>query len=356
MRRIKFLDGLKGLGAIGVFLCHYNMFNFPAPTWFRSTLIETWFMSGGYAVAVFLIVSGILAWMSIQQKLNDEISVSKTIVNRYFRFAIPFGIVFIILYLTNSLGFYSYHVQAGEILKSEPLKTAFWQVDIVGFCKSLILSPIFSDFWDSPLWMMRYVFLSTYFALLFALATKVMRKDTTILFLLFALILFSILDIFFFGVLIGIIIAYFYINYNEHVNKYPLSQRYFLGFSCLMLTFLSRYYLNGNLEFINFTSGTFLILSVYFLPFFKKILESFPLQYLGKISFGLFIWHWPILCSLTSFLFVITGEETEYATEITLFSTFLCVIIVSHLSEKYIEKTASNYITAKIMNFIYRES
>ena len=75
---------------------------------------------------------------------------SRIILERYFRFAVPFGIVFVVLYLTDFLELYSYHILAGELLESDVLKTVFWPVNAAGFCKSLILSPIDADFWVLP--------------------------------------------------------------------------------------------------------------------------------------------------------------------------------------------------------------
>lgn len=217
--RIKFLDGLKGLGAIMVYLSHYSLMNYSSPSWFKEGYISSVFFNGGMAVGLFLIISGFLAWLSADRKTNNYKSISQMVVNRYFRFAIPFGIVFIILYATYFMGIYSWHTEAGYITKSTILQTAFWPVNIIGFIKSVILSPVNPDFWDAPLWMMKYVFLGTYIALLLQLVIKGVDNKKQIYILLFCSIVLTLLDKFYLGIMIGQILAFLFGKYGKKFHK-----------------------------------------------------------------------------------------------------------------------------------------
>ncbi len=73
------------------------------------------------------------------------------------------------------------------------------------------------------------------------------------------------------------------------------------------------------------------------------------MQYLGKISFSIFIIHWPILGSLTSFLFVKT-QHLPFAERfsVVFLITTVAVILFSHLSEKIIER----FLSDRIISFI----
>lgn len=210
MGKIKYLDGMKGLGALMVYLSHYKLMAFPAPNCFHDSYFATLFMSGGFAVALFLIISGFTAWLSVERKINDMNLIGKMVVNRYFRFAVPFGIVFSLMYMAWYVGLFSWHTQAGSLSGSEPLRTAFWQVNIVGFVKAVLLSPINPDFWDAPLWMMKYVFLGTYIAILLRFGIGAMRYKWKFATISVVLVLFSIGDIFFMGIMIGILLAFLY--------------------------------------------------------------------------------------------------------------------------------------------------
>lgn len=346
--RIKYLDGLKGLGAVMVFLSHYCLMNFSAPAWFKEGYVSSLFFSGGLAVGLFLIISGFSAWLSVARKLNNDEKISRLVVNRYLRFAVPFGIVFTILYATYFTGVYSWHIEAGALTGSKVLQTVFWPVNIVGFAKSVILSPVNPDFWDAPLWMMKYVFLGTYIALIVRLGINSMDRKRQLVILLFCTVIMTLWDIFYMGVMIGLILAFLY---GINRRKYP--QMGGVIFLCLFLLMRYKMPLPISIEAKNFLSAIVLILSVYMLPVFQQLFETHLMQYLGKISFSMFIWHWPILCSLTSFLCVKTQFiPFEMAFAIQFGLTTIAVVLVSHLSQKYIESVFSarliHYIDSKL--------
>ncbi len=346
--RIKFLDGLKGLGAIMVYLSHYSLMNYSLPSWFKEGYVSSVFFNGGKAVGLFLIISGFLAWLSADRKTHNYKSISQMVVNRYFRFAIPFGIVFIILYATYFMGIYSWHTEAGYITKSTILQTAFWPVNIIGFIKSVILSPVNPDFWDAPLWMMKYVFLGTYIALLLQLAIKGVDNKKRIYILLFCSVVLTLLDKFYLGIMIGQILAFLFGKYGKNFHK---SSQPALGvfFICLFLLLCYKTFLPISTEIKNFLWAMILVMAVYTTPFLQKLFESDIMQKLGKISFSMFIWHWPILCSLTSLLCVKTQFQPFYVAFTIQFGvTSFAVIIISYLSQKFIE----SMLSTKLIHFI----
>lgn len=342
--RIKYLDGLKGLGAVIVFLCHYCLMNFPSPTWFKEGYVSSIFFNGGFAVGLFLIISGFSAWLSIGRKMFNKKKIGQLVVNRYLRFAIPFGIVFIILYVSYFTGVYSYHIKAGVLTGSKPLQTAFWPINIIGFVKSVLLSPVNPDFWDSPLWMMKYVFFGTYIALIIRLAIDDMCNKKQLVILLFCSIIIALWDIFYMGIMIGLVLAFLY-------EKDLYKETKLGGVFFLLLFFFLRYKfpLPISVEAKNFFSALILILAVAMLPMLQKLLETRIAQYLGKISFSMFVWHWPILCSLTSFLCLKTQyQPLEIAFAVQFGITTIAVVLVSHLSRKYLESKFS----AKLIQII----
>lgn len=92
-----------------------------------------------------------------------------------------------------------------------------------------------------------------------------------------------------------------------------------------------------------------LVMAVYTTPFLQKLFESDIMQKLGKISFSMFIWHWPILCSLTSLLCVKTQFQPFYVAFTIQFGvTSFAVIIISYLSQKFIE----SMLSTKLIHFI----
>lgn len=210
MNKIKYLNGLKGIGAIMVFLCHYHLMGFPMPSWMSTNPYASLLIDGGFAVAFFIVISGFTAWLSVERKFHDMALLSQMAVNRYFRFAVPFGVAFIMMFIAWHLGAFDYHVEAGNLSGSETLKTAFWPVSIVGFIKALLLSPVNPDFWDAPLWMMKYVFFGTYIAIIVRMGIDNMFPKCKLLVLVVVLVLFGIGDIFYLGILMGFLFSYLY--------------------------------------------------------------------------------------------------------------------------------------------------
>lgn len=116
---------------------------------------------------------------------------------------------------------------------------------------------------------------------------------------------------------------------------------------------ITHYCLPAGAEVINFTAALFLILGIYCIPLLQRILELRILQYLGKISFGVYLLHWPILCSLTSLTYVKT--QAWEATDSFLFTftlTVVAVLVASHLFWKLVETRLSNYIINRIFRLL----
>lgn len=345
--RIKYLDGIKGLAALGVFLGHYRLL-FNPPQWFTDNI--PWVMNAGFAVALFLIISGFSAWLSVKRKLESKEKVGHMVINRYLRFAIPFGIVFALLYLLYFTGVFDIHAEAGRLSGSHELESAFWPVGISGFVKALVLSPVGADFWDAPLWMMKYVFLGTYIALLLQLGMDGKSRRMQMLILFVAFVFFCIWDVFYLGVMYGLVLGFFY---SIRANELSIRVKILLGGVNLALMVITHYCLPAGAEVINFTAALFLILGIYCIPLLQRILELRILQYLGKISFGVYLLHWPILCSLTSLTYVKT--QAWEATDSFLFTftlTVVAVLVASHLFWKLVETRLSNYIINRIFRLL----
>jgi len=333
MGQIKYLNGLKGIGALMVFFCHYNLMRFPMPSWLQGNPYVSLLSDGGFAVALFVIISGFTAWLSVERKISDRKLIAQMIVNRYFRFAIPFGMAFFLMYILWHVGVFEYHLEAGMCSGSETLKNAFWPISFSGFIKALLLSPISADFWDAPLWMMKYIFLGTYLAILLRLGIGGMSRKYQIVTLAFTLCLFAIGDIFYLGIMLGILFSYFY-------KVFPSNSKTKWGGGLLLLLFLMmrwQFPFSVSTEMRNFMMATILLFAIYLLPVLQRILEMRLFQYLGKISFSIYIFHWPIMGALTSFLYVKTLSLAYWQSLLLVYGiTIVAVLVVSHFSEKLI--------------------
>ncbi len=79
----------------------------------------------------------------------------------------------------------------------------------------------------------------------------------------------------------------------------------------------------------------------------RQILGSRPMVYIGKISYSLYLWHWPVI-ALPKYLFAVQNLSI-------LFALFGISIVLSHLSWSYIEKPfrKSNYNLKQSLLYFY---
>jgi peptidoglycan/LPS O-acetylase OafA/YrhL len=61
-----------------------------------------------------------------------------------------------------------------------------------------------------------------------------------------------------------------------------------------------------------------LFLGIRYVPFVQKLLTRQPFRWLGKVSFSLYLVHYPILLTLVSALFVVLSGSLSYGFNIAL--------------------------------------
>lgn len=85
---------------------------------------------------------------------------------------------------------------------------------------------------------------------------------------------------------------------------------------------------------------------------FKKFLESKPIQWLGKISFPIYAFHWPLMLSLQAYLFskFINYSDYDLAAIGAFFCNFVAVICISYLAWRLLEKTN---VSNKLIKLIF---
>ena len=134
----------------------------------------------------------------------------------------------------------------------------------------------------------------------------------------------------------GGLAAIYYLDKN--VKKFS-----FMGFIGLMLVFSSFFVIDGSNNWPGFltilpTLGTLLMLLDDSPKSLKnRLLSLRPLVFLGKISFPLYLWHWPILS-----FFSLTQEVDGFDRMLLLFLSFFLAVITYLFVEKPI-RNAENF-------------
>jgi peptidoglycan/LPS O-acetylase OafA/YrhL len=84
--------------------------------------------------------------------------------------------------------------------------------------------------------------------------------------------------------------------------------------------------LTNNYAVVNLAIATALVFLALILAPFKRILSTRPLQFLGKISFGLYLGHFLLIASFSSSLYLLLVEHCSSSTAAVL-TTFLTVAL-----------------------------
>jgi len=136
---------------------------------------------------------------------------------------------------------------------------------------------------------------------------------------------------------VGALLAIFYFENNTTLIRYCRSivvPIFFWGMVFLIcfynLSFLSIYLNN----IVSIVSGAFIINQITNTRS-KNLLENAPMFFLGKISYGIYVYH-PLLISLSLFFFHLNGIFPRH--RLLLAVVLIATIFVSYLSYTFLEK------------------
>jgi len=327
--RLKWIDGLKGVASILIFLHHFILAFAPALYYgsgLESRLFANegnlaqspllFFVGGHFLVSLFLMLSGLVLTLQVF-RINTLQDLFKKIIERYLRLAIPVFVISLIVYGMLKYGLF-YHNDISKITGS-PWLSLFYQAPL---SLRYVFETSFYSVWfmgndafSTAFWMLTYLFygsLLTYVVIYVSRNTKPQLQLIIILCILIITILMdSYLVNFGFGMVLGWIIR----------NKQNIFKHRVITFVILMIGILfagypqgvvptnfyeSFLYMNKYLTpsiHIHALSAFLIILSLNSLDPINSLFEYSYFQKLGRISYAIYLTHIPILFSLSSILF-----------------------------------------------------
>jgi peptidoglycan/LPS O-acetylase OafA/YrhL len=220
------------------------------------------------------------------------------------------------------------------------------------FSVTTIPSPVL-HFWSLGVEEQFYLF----WPLMMALAT-IRKKNSTVKILLLALVVFASSLLFtlwllprnqpwaFFSIptrawelILGALLA----TISQRLSRSPIYVANIAGWAGLLLVLYSGLFLNDPLRFPGApalfpTVGAFLLLAAGAAGtsnFASKILSTKSLQQLGKISYSLYLWHWPVLVIPQ----IVEGKALGIVERVLL--VFLSIFLAV-LTERYVERPFRN--------------
>lgn len=346
--RITFLDGLKGFACLGVFTHHFFLSFFPASYFGTEAAVMTasgfdaslsvepysFFVNGNFWVCLFLVVSAFLvsnkifqlrtSYETFQGGASDSVShekdrqgsqmpvfdtLSATLLKRYLRLMIPAALIGIFSYFLTDLLTLTGLNYLGKInTLSFPSFLYHAVVHMWIFVDSSV---------QGPFWMLHYLLFGSYLAILIALATPLKNRWTPLIHLFLTAAL-GILNHYYVGIVLGVMICYLY-----HCRT-SLQNRILRGATGILLLlaglFLGAYpsYVKPDniyrifnayafrdpdaYELIHSIGAACLLASFFLLKELADFFSTKPFLFLGKISFSIYLVHSMLLEHLGYFI------------------------------------------------------
>lgn len=362
--QLKGLIGLRGIAAFVVVITHCQQFFFAyaardiecyfQPMSYPANKIAVSFVmaffDGSFAVMLFWVLSGVVLSLKYFQFLSDlnRLQIRRYLLcsafKRYFRLLIPILLSAIAgyillhhnLFFTDELSLrYS-----GEY--ASWLKALFpTYSNIYALFQSVFFDTFFNydkeASYNPVLWTMEkeYIGSMVLFAFLWWFGDSKWRCTLCIVFItIFVSLRLSWLAAFF----SGIIISDYYIRYKREEEAFLESRvamicRFFIqNIQHIFVVLVILILLIILIGLPNYKGVMDLILASFFVVFsllarpFKSFLSSTPLLWLGKISFGLYLSHFLLITSLSSFVYLQVIEDWGY-TASAWFVTVMTLII-----------------------------
>lgn len=333
------LEGIRAIACIGVLLCHFRGAFIPnrvIPIIDNTPLrIMT---AGNPMVRIMFVISGfVISYKYFRDKQYNDILVDVT--KRWFRLfpAILFANIFVCLMM--KCGF-MYNFEASEMVGSQNFLGSFNQ--FTPSFSDAIIEGLFTTFLDGssvyigPLWSMVYEFMGT---LLILSAIAVFKGHYTRF--IFYLIQLMFFNSYYNYLIIGMLICDIYFNSGicHKLKSKQLLNNILCILAAIVICMISIE--NGD-KIIRVIYGVALMLFFVTLLHSKmmdKILGNTFMCGIGKLSFAIYIVHWPVIESFSSFYYIkmmkILGNyRVVVVTDFLL--TVVIVLLVSIFVTKFI--------------------
>lgn len=364
MNKLFYLEGVRGIAAFIVVVSHFVQVFYPAllnldlnqmHNGFEGSIPQTplnILYNGNFAVCIFFVLSGyVLSYKFIMKKENDILVESA--VKRYFRLAIPVATSVLFAYLILRLDLFYYGYVTAHTFSTMPdfyaMEPSFLEAIKQGFYGAFFENE-FS--YNAVLWTIYYELIGSFIVFSFlALFSNIRHRY---IFYIVLLILFW--NTYFIAFVLGMMLCD--IN-NSNVNNFSkiISSKLSVIFTLIIgLYFASFPYVN-----VEGTIYEFLVIEGLNIDYFmmyhifgavlvlvamlgsdvlQKLFSVKIFRFLGNISFSLYLIHFTIICSFSSYIFIRfinKGMSYNVSFLITFFTSMILIFILSYLMYKYVD-------------------
>lgn len=342
------ISGMKGLGALIVFIHHFFYCFYPLfiPLGMSSAPIEhipgaNLLVNGNFAVCLFLLLSGyLIARNTGRYERADDYG--NAIIRRYIRLAIPLAVAATLSYLLCVTGIYRIH-DVSNAIGNDLTANYFTFVRFRHLFISWVWAPLGYSRLVGPFWMMVYILLGSYLVMGMTLVIKNLRPVVKYLAILFVIMVALYLDAYYACVLAGMLLF--------KLGELPQPRHPALRIPLVLLMLAAACYLTADQDNVmDFDKYKNILASVLFV---EAILLSKPLvaffgsrlmDSLGKLSLGIFIFHWPVICALSCGLYLSMPIQNQWLLLGFIFIVSLAMtILLAYLYNRYLEPLAARF-------------
>ncbi len=347
--RLHLLNSIRGWASIQVLFFHvcHEMFAHKLPE-FRSPWL-TFILSGGFAVAVFFVLSGeVLAHGYLVR--NDDNAVRKLAIKRYVRLVIPIFVSCLSVFLLMKAGLvFSREATVvldrpdwlGEMLNFEPSVASFLFYSLVGVLFQFKPAIAYNPF----LWSMSVELFGSMFVFFCLFVTRTPRQRWAVYAFAtpFMLILSPFLICFVLGMIFGEMrVAGVFKRFSAHPAANWIAIFIIIdvgvGLSVYPLLHIPQ---GGVAQRLSVAAALFLF-AIYSSTWLQDVFDNRLSHFLGELSFPVYLVHFPIIVSLQSFLVLrlfSDGVVTRGGAYPIMLATLLTALLAAY-AFRYVERFA----------------
>lgn len=386
--KIACLDGLRGIAALVVVFAHFRELVFPlslfaqhVPFGFvieRSPLMLL--TASSLAVRIFFVHSGfVLSWKYLNEP--DQRILFSMALRRAFRLGIPIAVAILFAFTLMRLDLMRSFEMGSVTFEDAPLVKQYEFVpslrsalsDSLGgwFFAGLGTRPPGSIRYDGALWTMPIELICSYAVfLILPLIVRLRARDCALVLLAASVGLmryYPWLVYFFIGILlVRLHQARLFEPGGALHNIFRRRWVVLLAFGAATVLGVwpeetaRRLRLPAAvnpLELVPLLSASLFLILLFALPGFRRILELPAIQFLGRLSFAVYLLHIPILCSLSSGLFLVlhrAGWPYGFNSLITLVVTLMVAYGLSYVMWRWVDRFSINFGKATLYRYLYR--
>jgi len=380
IEKLNFIDGLKGTGALIVYLCHfafafyYALYSLDAANSHTTGNIEiaigrsplNILYNGNFAVHLFFVASGFVLCIRYFTEYNRR-DLIKSAVKRYFRLMGPILLVSTVIFFLMIAGLYK-NPEAAALAKSEAWFAGFNNFE-PGYSHALreaVLGCFLfgHNYFNGVLWTVKYLFLGA--LLVYAIAALV--GDKTWRYVVYAAGILMTLRTDYAGFLIGLLMCDLVYTQPQTMKKLtgnsPRKIMWWCSVGSLILgIYLGSYpsvgcHLEGSIYgFLPVMSVLFhrvgaamIVYAVLTLEPLKKFFGSRLFVRLGHISFSWYLVHFPVIAVCSSALLLKFYNVMNYHLLMLLNFVVTTAIVwgISELMTRFVETPWNRFLSRLI--------